>query len=271
MESYTQGFFVPILNLGVRTRHLSSLFGTAVYFSKLSKRRPKPVKRPRHWAVDQERLILFSQLCCIAAEVPRTLVDCSRGILMGTVGWPDPDTMQFSFAPMEQDIEPPFPNEEIHFIAENKYLRYEFTTTIIGIDTVGRWILHCPDHISNEDRRTTPRFRLRGWKVILRRQGTMGEDVKGRVFDLSVSGLSIIVPRDDYRLRPEQPLVGLLIDNQGERLPLRAAIRHVAPWEQSETPRLFIGSCFDGFGVVNHARLSRLLASRQKQTHNGSS
>ena len=234
-----------------------------MYFAKLNSSRPKLVKRAQSWASDDEQVEIFCQLCCIAADVSKVMVDYSRGVIMGSMGWPDADSLQTSLAPLDSDLIPPMPGEEIHIVAENRHLRYEFRTTVIGVDEVGRWVLSCPDQIVNQDQRRIPRFQPRGWKAFLRQPGRMGDEVRARVVDLSVGGLAMIVPRDGYLLKKEQPQVGILLGPTGERLPLRSSICHVTPWEGSTIPKLLIGSTFSGFGVVNHARLARLLAARR--------
>jgi hypothetical protein len=231
-------------------------------FAKLTSKKPKPVKRPQHWATSDDQLELFNQLCCVAADVSRVTMECSRGIIIGSPGWPDIDTLRTSFAPLDSEDLPPEPGEQVRIVAENKHLRFEYTSQMLGLDEIGRWLMACPDELITADRRSTPRFQPRGWRAVLRRLGIGGNDITARVVDISVGGLSIVVPQDEYRLRPEQAHVGVLLGPSGERLPLRASITHYKPWEQSTIPKLQIGSEFDGFGMVNHVRLARLLASR---------
>ena len=97
--------------------------------------------------------------------------------------------------------------------------------------------------------------------MVLKRMGIMGDDIYAKVLDISVSGLAMLVPQDGFQLQRSRPQVGLLLGPSGVRLPLRAKVCHFKHWERSELPKLMIGSTFDGFGVVNHARLARVLAS----------
>ena len=188
---------------------------------------------------------------------------CSRGIVTGSVGWPHPDTMRFSFAPLDRETLPPAAGEVVRIVAESKLYHFEFCTAFAGRDDTDRWTLIGPESIATKDRRSTPRTEHRGWRVVLRRQGPSGLDVNARVVDLSIGGLSLLVAQDNYRLAPQKPLVGVLLGPTGERLPLRAQICHHKPWERSEKAKLLIGAIFDGFGVVNHARLAQILACRR--------
>ena len=254
---------VPIVQVGHRVPTPVPDGRKTLYFSKLNSNRPKPVKRPQNWASSDHQVEVFAQLCCVASDVSRVLLTSSRGTVVGSLGWPDLDSLQTSFGPLDPEAVQPMPGERIDILAKNKHLCFEFSTTYIGLDEVGRWVLAAPASIDSSERRSTPRFQPRGWKVVLRRLGTMGEDVVARVVDLSVGGLAMVVPQDGYQLKPDQPQVGVLLGPTGERLPLRASICHYRPWESSTTPKLHIGATFDGFGVVNHARLARLLASRR--------
>jgi len=234
-----------------------------VFFAKLSRGRPKPVKRPKNWANSDDQLEVFTQLCCISSDISRVGLEFSRGHLIAAPGWPDVESLRMNYAPIDSEMLPPEPGEPVRIIAENKHLRFEYESSFVGLDDIDRWVLSCPQDIVAADRRSTPRFQPRGWRAVLRRLGVMGEDITAKVVDLSVGGLSIVVRQDRYRLRPEQPQVGVLLGPTGERLPLRARITHFKPWEHSTTPKLQIGSVFDGFGMVNHARLARLIASRR--------
>ena len=233
-----------------------------MYFAKLPHSRPRPVKRPKSWASTDDQVEVFTQLCCMASNVSHVAMMCSRGIVTGSVGWPDPDTMRFSFAPLDRESLPPEPGEVVRIVAEGRLYHFEFCTSFAGLDEVDRWTLAGPDNIVTKDRRSTPRVERRGWHAILRRQGPSGLDVNARVIDLSIGGLSMLVAQDQYRLAPEKPLVGVLLGPTGERLPIRAQICHHKPWERSERAKILIGAIFDGFGVVNHARLARILAAQ---------
>ena len=234
-----------------------------MYFARISNNPPAPAKRPKHWATSEDQVEVFSQLCSIAADTSSATLTTSKGSLVGVAGWPNTENMRPTFAPIESEEAPPSSGEPVQVVAENKRIRFEYQTTFLGVDELGRWILEVPQVITSSDRRSIPRYQPRGWKVVLRRAGDQGEDIRARVDDISVGGLAIVVPQESFRLRRERPLVGVLLGPTGERLPLRATVCHYKPWERSELPKLLIGSSFDGFGMVNHARLARILANRR--------
>lgn len=234
-----------------------------MYFARISRSRPKLVKRPNAWANTDDQVTLFAQLCCIASNCSRVIAETERGEVQGVTGWPDTESMKTNYAPLDPETPPPNIGETVHLVARNQRIHYRYETQVIALDELNRWILAPPTVITSYDRRGMPRHNGRGWRVVLRRMGTMGQDISANVLDISIGGLSMLVPQDGFHLQRARPHVGLLLGPGGARLSLRATVCHSQPWERSELPKLAIGATFDGFGVVNHARLARILASQR--------
>ena len=136
-------------------------------------------------------------------------METGRGEVLGVIGWPDTESMRTTFAPIDPETPPPEPGESIYLTAQNQRINYRFETQVMAVDEVNRWILTPPTTIASCDRRGMPRHAGRGWRVVLRRMGTMGQDISANVIDISIGGLSLLVPQDGFRLQRARPHVGL--------------------------------------------------------------
>ena len=169
-------------------------------------------------------------------------METAQGEIHGVTSWPDTESMRTTFAPIDPDTTPPQPGETINIIAQNRRVNYQYETQVLAIDDLNRWVLASPAFITSYDRRALPRHAGRGWRVILRRMGNMGQDISANVLDISIGGLSILVPQDGFAStgRP----MGVLFGPAARDFP-RATVCHSKPWERSE-PQTRTGAIFDG-------------------------
>ena len=209
---------------------------TTLYFARISRSKPKLAKRPNAWANCDAQVELFSQLCCIASDCSRITVETSQGEIHGVTSWPDTESMRTTFAPIDPDTTPPQPGETINIIAQNRRVNYQYETQVLAIDELNRWVLASPAFITSYDRRALPRHAGRGWRVILRRMGNMGQDISANVLDISIGGLSILVPQDGFRLQRHDPMWAYCLDPAARDFPCERPCVTQSPGNAPNSP-----------------------------------
>jgi hypothetical protein len=131
-----------------------------------------------------------------------------------------------------------------------------FWTTTLGVNPDGAWTLEMPRMVERFDRRAARRKRVFGHEAFrFRVQLDGGGAATWPVYDVSASGISLLLPLGGLAIGPEDELNGVLDLPDGLRIAVQVRVVSLRPL--ADTPSVLVGLRLVGLG----ARQLDLLAS----------
>ena len=180
------------------------------------------------WLTRESEVV--SHLYYAAAEIGSAVVELGGDVVEGVLAMPDPKTGTFAFFLSEgQTLRAP---AEGGSVVRVRYAQgsanYAFLTVLAEVTGPRRWELRFPRSVERNERRAAERRRVFGHAGVGFQQLAPTPRVIA-VYDISVSGLGLIVSRTDRQMRPGGKISGLLRLPNGEDVDLRLEIRHSRP------------------------------------------
>ncbi len=180
------------------------------------------------WLTRESEVV--SHLFYAAAEIGAAVVELAGQPVEGVLAMPDPKTGTFAFFVAEgQALRAP---PEAGAVVRVRYVQgnanYAFLTVLAELTGPRRWELRFPRSVERNERRAAERRRVSGRAGISLQQLAPTARVIA-LYDLSVSGVGLIVSRADRTMRPGNKISGLLRLPGGADLDLRLEIRHSRP------------------------------------------